>query len=212
VNKTLEFHCHLNATNTTDEKCVFDAQQLARHFFISNSNVTFHGIEFRNGTTDQKLSTPSPTPSLTPTPSPSSQNTIGGSLFIEFSTIVTIDCNFIRNSADTGGAIYLSQSQHHLTRCHFVQNYGINPYPYSEGGAIYLYDSNIYLTGGNSPSNATIMEDNRAHYGGVMRAVYSDITMMEGYFMIRNNHATGVSRSICTTLFLLFHQQMLLYN
>jgi hypothetical protein len=177
LNKTLEFHCIMNATNTTDEKCVFDAQQLSRHFYISNSNVSFHGIEFRNGTTD-------PWPFVF-----ESKNISGGSLFIELSTIFTIDCNFKQNSAGRGGAIDLTQSYHHMTRCHFVQNYAINTDPYSLGGAIQLRYSNIYLIGGNSPFNATIMEDNRASEGGVMFAVGSNITMMEGYFIIRNNHA-----------------------
>jgi hypothetical protein len=52
-NKYLEFHCNVTDQNstktTTPRNCILDAQSLSRTFFVRNSYLTFHGIDFING-------------------------------------------------------------------------------------------------------------------------------------------------------------------
>jgi hypothetical protein len=201
-NQRLEFHCRLGNSNASGstEKCTFDAQQLSRHFHISNANVTFYGIDFVNGSTLNTIYDSKNDPYL--------YNVSGGSLYVNASTISTVNCSFNNNFGGVGGAIYLSYSDLYMTRCHMRLNYASSIrydgyyYEYSGyGGAISLVYSKLSLVGGNNPSAPTIMEENKADKsGGVIMSSHSNITTIDGYFEFQNNGAGFVRYKICLLL------------
>lgn len=78
--------------------CKINAQNLSRHFYIINSNVTFQGIQFLNGYSNNTIITKTNNRNIS-----TEYGGGGGSMYIESSVIQFIQCEFINNTAVIGG-------------------------------------------------------------------------------------------------------------
>lgn len=103
INKFVSFQCTL--TNAT-ENCIIDAKQGSRHFYLKNSNASFGGIIFMNGNVQEET------------------HNLGGSFWIEFSTVEINDSTFIGGAASAGGAIYARFSTIQMARVSLQNNIG----------------------------------------------------------------------------------------
>lgn len=104
IDKFVRFQCTLGNPR---EKCVIDAQQRSRHFYLMNSTASFNGITFKNGNALNEFFSS------------------GGSFFIEFLSMVKInDCDFIGCAASAGGAMFTRFSTIQMANVSFKNNIG----------------------------------------------------------------------------------------
>jgi predicted outer membrane repeat protein len=126
-NTNLDIRC-----NTTTPRCILDAQGRSRHFYASQTTVTFRDIVFLNGNSNSNSSTKQ-----------------GGSIWaVQQSNLIFERCQFRNNIAGTrGGAIYSDSSN--LT---FVGGNVTDPTLFESntcpesGGAIYARGRNPNIT------------------------------------------------------------------
>lgn len=97
MNKKIRFNCALSQP----EQCLLDAQSVSRHFYVSNSSLSFDQIKFINGKGK-------PDNFFDGVFYPD-----GGSFFIVSSSVQMKDCAFNRNNATIDGfrgALFVSRN------------------------------------------------------------------------------------------------------
>lgn len=113
--------------NTTG-KCIIDAQQGSRHFYLKNTKASFDGFIFMNGNVKDNFYDK------------------GASLWVEdLSTVKINDCDFIDGVARAGGTIYAVFSTIQMTNVNLKNNLG---------GAINSRNSKITLINGLLTNNS----------------------------------------------------------
>lgn len=101
INKLVHFQCTLH---NASERCIIDAQQGSRHFYILNTTASFNRIVFKNGNvTEERFNS-------------------GESFWINLSTIQVSECSFIGGTSVAGGAIYVHGSTIDLYNSNFLNN------------------------------------------------------------------------------------------
>jgi hypothetical protein len=153
--KILDIYCNIN--DTTTNHCILDAQALSRFFIIVGSQVSFHNIVFMNGNGMKDTDYPS-----------------GGAFYVDLSTIEMINCNFLNNSARSGGGIILFYSIFHL-----------RAWNDSHETPITIQDNRASVSGGFVMTNSSIItidqchfKNNRAQYGGVLFISNTSLMLM----------------------------------
>jgi hypothetical protein len=202
--KSLEFHCHVtdpnSAETTTTGNCILDAQSLSRMFMAFNSNLTFHGIDFINGNGNADSSYSS-----------------GGVFYVDLgSNIKLMDCGFMNNTAQFGGAmmvfnaivvmtVHANQTMPKVAQYNVANRTG--GFIYAEhatlemyninmknntatvGGAISTYNSALKLMGSDNPLLPNVVENNEANISGGF--IYSQSATLEMYNInMKHNTAT----------------------
>jgi hypothetical protein len=91
--KQLDIYCNISSSNLMMNNCILDTQQSSGLFDVWKSHVSFHCVTFMNGNGNKDSSHP-----------------YGGALYLTKATTKMMDCNFVNNSASSGGGIILYAS------------------------------------------------------------------------------------------------------
>ncbi len=129
--------------NTSTNKVIIDAQKLNRIFTIGNNvNVVFMNLTFANAYTTGN----------------------GGAIYNNYanSTITFLNCTFLNNTANQGGAIYNTGTGFSVSNSIFTDNVAISSGSSAGGGAI--RNSGVDF----SVSNSTFTKNNATSYGGAI--------------------------------------------
>ncbi len=114
-NVNLTINNSLTFSNWVDGEVIFDAESLSRIFTINSADVTFWGITFKNGKSDN-----------------------GAAIYANNATVIFTSCYFMDNEADSlGGAIYAEDSKVQAKGSLFVNNVA------ADGAVMAAYSENV---------------------------------------------------------------------